>query len=351
MDYEVIHTDNFFACISRALEDKFKPKVVHDKLLMQFARAMFFNVGECETVAQVLNISSEKLVLNKACYEHPAVKVWIERVHASEPCLHKRAKDWFRIYPKLLKGLARRFLHYHMSYKQKPHRIVCRILFAHLAAELFCCRIGFIQPNGKDKWIYPLDSDDYYIGMNITTIALRYVDDTFELLRPPSLLSFVSDDDLRLVPLTKDEEEEMEQVSFMLRKYAIENMETKLVVGQTHSNVQVGMFKALSQHVHVIYYTPLSTTEDIMYQIYPGNEEKTFYTLPYACSLFVYRAVNKPGAKELLQTSLIAHTDSFDHYIYFYLPADTIAILVVCAKNAKEAEALLLSQTTFTTTN
>ncbi len=350
-DYELVFSGNFYECISHALEGRFKPKAVHDKLLMQFARTMFFNIGSCETIAQVLNIPSQTLVLNAACYKHPAIKVWIERVHEAEPCLHKSASDWYKIYPKILKGLALRFLHYHLSYKKKPHRCVCRIAFSHLVAEVFCCRVGFIMP--KTKWIYPLDSDDYYIGMDITTIVLKYVDPgQFESFKPKSLL--VSE--LRLLPEKDALESEdadlfilpdMDAPSFMLRKYIVESLQQQQQqASKAHSNVQVGMFKSISAHTHVMYYMPLATTEEVMYQIYPGNEEKTFYTIPAGCSLFVFRAVGKPGT-DLLQATLVAHTDSHDQYLYFYLPMDTRAVIVVCAKNTKEAESTLLGQSTF----
>lgn len=76
------------------------------------------------------------------------------------------------------------FIEYHRSYVEKPNRVFCRIVFAHLVSEVFCCRIGF-EATTID-WIYPLNVEDYYIGMDIKTVLLKYVkeDRVFEVLQP-----------------------------------------------------------------------------------------------------------------------------------------------------------------------
>lgn len=143
-------------------------------------------------------------------------------------------------------------------------------------------------------------------------------------------------------------EEEEDVPSFTLRKYVVEHMQTSVGGTKNHSNTQVGVFGEANKQVFVLYYQPIATQLETVYQIYPGNVEKTFYTLPHECALYAFRGVSKQGTS-LMQIIFLGHTDSPDQYLYFELPADTKAIAVICAKTYTEAEQLLLSSTkTFT---
>jgi hypothetical protein len=333
---------------------------IHTKVLLHFARIMFFNVSECETIAQVLNMPSDKLVLNPLCTVHPAIKHWIARIHANKPELHKTPADWMRVYPKLLKGMALRFLHYHRSYKKKQHRLFCRFVFSHLACEVFCCRIGLYpipqlslaeeeeEDDESIRWFYPLDSDDYFIDMDIVTILLR-PDSTLRgryHLCPSALLVVPPPTEVHLLQSQTDlAKMEETAVSFMLRRYSVQEMQVNDNKTASHENVKVGMFECIKPGLHIIRHQPLSDVcEKHIYQVYPGDENKTMYDVP---SLFVYRAVTAVGHTLLFKVTLLAHSDSHDQYVYFYLTPDTQAIVVVCSRTAKEAETILSNEPIF----
>jgi hypothetical protein len=340
---------NFYQCIATGLGGTgtgIAAETVHHMCLMHFARIIFSNVGSArECISQVYDsATSKELVLREAGMVHAAVKAWIERINATQPHMHKDPRDWYHAYPKVLKGYALRFLYYH----RKPHRIMCMRVFAHLAAEIFCCRVGLTFLASDDaEWIYPIDSEDYFVDMAIKSILIRKLESGFLLISDPTSYcvscSLEEEDTLQqmevpplLTAVAETPQPPPPPPNFMLRRYS------KDATGN-HLNVKVGMFQALSAHVHVIKYQPMPKSplnmQDHIYQVYPGDETRTYYTLPTGCALFVYRLAAAGDAPVQL-----AQTAAHDEYLYFSLPvADTRGILAVCAPSAAAATELIAS--------
>ena len=327
---------NFFECVAAGFQNKYKPKFIHDQTLIHFARILFTEASACASVAEILNQKENPAwqVTENGC-RHPAIKMWIAQVHATEKTLHKTPLDWYEAYPKLLKGLAFRFIYYHRSYAKKPHRLFSAGVFAHLVAELYTCRIHL----DKTRWIYPIESDDYIIETDMPTIHLVSDGDTFSyqsteqeplIVAPPPMTPPERNDDL-----------------FMLRKYSVENLQAG--TGKRHTNVAIGLLKP-HKRVHKIEYQPMEPEEraDILYQIYPGNLAKTFYE-PFAPEhgLYVFLACKKPGAGQTQRIKFAAKTESHDQYVYFQIEADTRAILVIYSKSQQEAETAILEETAY----
>ncbi len=350
---------NFYECIAKGLDTGLSPETVQSMTLMHFARILFVDLGKRETPAQVYDeTTSASLVLREAGMKHAAIRQWIAKVHAAEPHMHKDPRDWYRAYPKLLKGAALRFLYYH----RKPHRIMCKLVMAHLLTEIFCCRIGFVvSPEKMDdpEWIYPLDSEDYYIDMDIVSIAIICKEKGhFELQQPEPFLVVAAAAAEEMIPKAAKAAAlkaavaavVVEPSSFMLRKYSVESLDAASS-SKEHINVQVGMFARMTDGVYVINYQPLPKSpmnmHENIYQVYPGDESKTYYTIPPGCSIFVFRLFAKQGTDKR-HFAALAQTASHDVYLYFHLPQeDTRGVLVVCAESAEVAEKLILDKTQF----
>ena len=335
--------NTFYDCISKGLKLNLSTEAVQNMGLMHFARIVFENVGDAQIPAQVYDAERSKaLVLSKAGLGHAAIKQWILKVHTGEGHLHKDPVDWYRVYPHLLKGLALRFLYYH----RKPHRIMCKYVMAHLFAEVFCCRIGFPSSSSSTKeegdinWIYPLDSEDYYIDMAIKSVVIQQSakGGSFELIQQEEYQQVAC----LMVPVKIESEVvvDEEPTSFTLRRYSPDG----------NVNIQIGRFKPVENatHLHVILHQPHNQA-DVIYQVYPGDENKTYYTLPSGCALFVYRIFATPttsGGK--LHFTPLAHTASHDEYLYFPLPPqDTRGVLAVCARTLQIAEDMILKHTSY----
>jgi len=161
--------ETFFSALSRVLTADtggWSPLQMHKKVLLHFCSIMFED-GHLYTSIDHVLANCHILKLQQTCILHPAVKLWIAKVHAIEPHLHKNAKTWITAYPKLLKGLALRFIHYHRNYNDKPQRLFCARVFCQLACEAFCCHICL---NGQ--WFYPLETADYFLKLDLPVIVL-----------------------------------------------------------------------------------------------------------------------------------------------------------------------------------
>jgi hypothetical protein len=170
---------NFFECVGLALD--IEPARVHGDTILQFARIIFINwndvvngAGSMEAILTTKTILS-KLKVRSAAAHNSAVRAWITRLHQGQPTMHQKPEDWIRVYPKVFKGAALRFLYYHRSYERKPSRLFCRVTFAHLVSEVYCCRISL---DAGCNWIYPTSSNKYFCDMELTSVALEYCNET-----------------------------------------------------------------------------------------------------------------------------------------------------------------------------
>jgi hypothetical protein len=129
-------------------------------------------------------------------------------------------------------------------------------------------------------------------------------------------------------------------MSFVLRR-CTEEVESS---GRTvHTNQQVATFERVAAGVYVSHFAcPNETIRDVIYQIYPGNVNETFYTLKRGEMLVVYCIINGNRA------CFCASHKERDHYIYFHALTDTTDIVVIKAQSVKEAEKLLQNKTEFT---
>ena len=110
-----------------------------------------------------------------------------------------------------------------------------------------------------------------------------------------------------------------------------------------HTNQQVAVFQRVSTTVHVSHFAPPNETiRKVIYQIYPGNANQTFYSLETGKMLIVYCIINGKRA-----CFCACHKEK-DHYIYFHALVNTTDIVVIKASNVKEAEELLQNKTHFT---
>lgn len=342
---------NFYQCLALGLDNGLSPEAVQRMCLMHFARIVFNNVGGRETIEQVYDeTTSKELELREAGMVHATIKAWIARVHAKQPHLHKDPRDWYRVYPRALKGLALRFLYYH----RKPHRVMCIRVLAHLASELFCCRIGLLHDDDEEEpaeWIYPIDSEDYFVDMAIKSIPIQHQQQNGTFLLASFCVSCCVEEQQQATQMEEvssllpHQQQQQQEASFMLRRYSSE-------AANVHLNVKVGMFQAVTPYVHVIKYqpvpkSPLNAREHI-YQVYPGDEDKTYYTLPKGCALFVFRLMSTVGDVICFAPIPLAQTASHDEYLYFQLPsADTRGVVAVCAVSVQAAVELIVSSTPY----
>jgi hypothetical protein len=183
MEEEVLPSlpQNFFQCIGSLLGTE--PIRVHSDTVLHFARIVFTNWDEINhhhhhhSLESILNDQKilAQLQVCRASALNPAVRAWIKRVHNGQPTMHQTPEDWIRVYPKVFKGAALRFLYYHRSYERKPGRLFCRVTFAHLVSEVYCCRVSI---EAGENWIYPTSSNKYFWDMDLISIALEYCNET-----------------------------------------------------------------------------------------------------------------------------------------------------------------------------
>lgn len=140
---------------------------IHKKLILHFCSIMFVNGHLYTSIEHVLQ-NAKILELQNTCILHPAIKIWICKVHQKEPHLHREAKDWLATYPTLLKAAALRFIHYHRDFANKPFRLFSTRMFCQLASEAFCCHICL---DGR-FWFYPLETADYFLNMDLPIVSL-----------------------------------------------------------------------------------------------------------------------------------------------------------------------------------
>ena len=103
-----------------------------------------------------------------------------------------------------------------------------------------------------------------------------------------------------------------------------------------NTNVFVGAFERVADHVYRIP-VPHPSLGDV-YQVYPADENATFYAVAPVYAFF--------RSSDSGQVKLLAHTETRDQYIYFSCPEGQEAeggdiIVVVGAPTAAEAEALV----------
>ena len=94
-------------------------------------------------------------------------------------------------------------------------------------------------------------------------------------------------------------------------------------------NVPLGKFKTMENNVHRIDYE--INDADSIYQIYPGDENRTFYTLEEGQLLIVYCVVEGKAIQ-------CATHNMHDQYVYFEAPLHTSSVLVVVAKSVEESK-------------
>lgn len=100
-----------------------------------------------------------------------------------------------------------------------------------------------------------------------------------------------------------------------------------------HSNVCVGNFEERAEGVYIVDYAPdAATLETDIYQIYPAEENKCFYSLEEGATMFVHAFCSENGKA----VQCARHTD-FDQYCYFLLPENTTAILIIIVAAAASA--------------
>jgi len=293
---------DFFSCIARR-RGNLDPTVVHKHILQHFKNILFTSDDDGESIAPFGR-------------DHPAIKTWIKKCGFPDNACDK-----------LIKGAALRFLHYHRDYVRKPGRLFCKHVFALLVVDMWGVAVGYSPAaagkasggGGTVQWINPLESTDYYL-------LCDHGNGRFSIVDEEEMMSLIDPGPAR----------------FMLRKYSVVNLGGPSVAkGDTGpSNHPIGPFVPFPDdgRIHYIDYEPLPKRpgeESDMYQLYPLDETKTFYTIPTGHAVFVY-LVGKLNRK----LELVAYTEYHDQYLYWPMTELTRGVVVVVAKSAKEAEEL-----------
>lgn len=344
----------FFECVSRTLGGRRTGLQTHDELLFYLMNIVFENAhyaNFAEFCQAIRNEKTKQLMLKPTLVNNSAVKQWIKRFHSREKGFAQTPDVWYMSYPKLLKGAMLRFFWYHHDYASKPGRIYCKRVFAHLTADLYQCSVGIIEDEGRGErmtWFYPLDASDYYRDESLVSIVVRQEKDlSFSLIKPPpAVLDLGGEPPLLLqggeedfVSIDATILEIMAAHKFVLRLA----QEEKLNNGSmSRKNNVVAEFENLGNDVYVCYYTPpLETLEDDIYQIYPGDETKTFFQLGLGEIIVVYCIVEKGKA------IVCARHDMNDQYPFFRALPQTNAIVVIVARNLAESANALMKETEF----
>jgi hypothetical protein len=202
---------NFFQCVGSAMG--IEPARVHNDSVLHFARIIFTNWDEInsgldgglEALLRDPNGLLSQLQVCRAAALNPAVRSWIKRLHDGQPTMHQTPEDWIRVYPKVFKGAALRFLYYHRSYERKPGRLFCRVTFAHLVSEVYCCRVSI---DAGASWIYPTSSNKYFWDMELISVALEHCSEpkSFVLCTQPLLAAAAATAIVPPLRFTKKEE-------------------------------------------------------------------------------------------------------------------------------------------------
>lgn len=318
----------FFECISRSLQNGITGLVVHDSLLFYLMRIVFSNAeydhfqAFCQAIIQN---DTHHLELNPQLIHNNAMKQWVYRFSKVERSVAKTPDVWFQDYPKLLKGAMLRFFVYHRDYIHKPHRIYCKYVFAHLAAEFYHQAIG-ISEKKRIRWFYPLGALDYFHSI---VIQPEKEIGSFTLLdssAPPLLLREMS-----------EEEEEGEELPprFVLR------LSQPIKGGKSWLNEQVGTFEG-EDKVYICTFEPNNETlsEDI-YQIYPGDRNRCFFDLGFYEMMVVYCIIAENRA------GICATHKHNEQYPFFKLLPGTQQVVVVVARDLAQSAEILNRQTKY----
>lgn len=268
---------------------------LHDLCLEVFANTIF--VGKVPW--KELLKEPDKAVVNKVCFIYPVVSTWLKRVS------FKSLAD--------VKILALNFLAYHCNYQEKPHRLLCIKTFAQIVCNLYACRILF-----QGKCIYPTNPDDYLLTM-------------YKLRFDKKTKAFAMEQvDAEVPPLLNLEQN---GIRFTLRQSMQEQT-------GDFTNTKIGPFEDMKDDVYVIRFT--APNDKILYQVYPGSDDVTFYQFQTGNIMFVY-AFTKDGKLEPL-----AQTPDVDFYLYFKLPPNTVAIVISCGtKTAQDSVQLIKKKNLF----
>lgn len=320
----------FYECVAAGMGHR-DDETIHTQTLLHFAQIMFLGVNGTDTIVRVIERHAS-LVLNKnELTRHPAIALWIERLFVVKRCEYATPAACYEGDPKWLKAMALQFIYYH----RKRHRILCRFMFAQLVADVCGCNIGIEHaPSAVFRWFYPIEGNTYYLHAKHPRLLIRH-----EKGRGFCLLGYEDDQqqqqqqleapDRLEVCLIRDDDGSMDGDDadvggpFSLRK-AITDPN-----GKNFLNKHIGHF-AVRGRVHIY---AMDKIENVTYQIYPGDETKTYYSLPPLHTMFIFSG-----------STLIAQNDAHDNYAYFKLSPEGAAttVTVVCARNQKEAEGLIL---------
>jgi hypothetical protein len=105
-----------------------------------------------------------------------------------------------------------------------------------------------------------------------------------------------------------------------------------------HTNIPVNSFTQKSENVSFIFLEPKYRSVNFnlaMLQVYPENNEKTFYDIKPDHSLYLFC---KNSSKEFILKSV---TSQNDNYLYFKADTTVEFIFIVQAKSKEEAESYL----------
>jgi hypothetical protein len=292
--------NTFFGCICTTLKLEYAPLELREAALRLFENIMFVD-------------KSKRSMLNVRFPMHPATQAWTAKCARVNKKLHSNANDWLRAYTHAtIIRMAVEFLEYHRP-DNRPKRLFCRLVFAHLVANILQIKIGLTKERQENsiKWIYPIESEES-ITIDSQQIILVFV--------PRCGGFYVPRNDVPC-PLILEMESVQEESGYSLRCYN--------QVDQT--NRHVARFQNVGAETYTVMFTP---QVGLVYQVYPGNEKRTFFSFPHGTALFAYR-LHTDGAK----FTRLAYSAATDQYLYFELtPVETtIGVCVVCARSEQEA--------------
>lgn len=314
-----MNTGNTFAACIAGRRNLACAETVHNLILMHFAELVFSNARDFDNPTHLLKHSA-LLTLDSTALFHPALRAWIKRVSSQEKIIHHTPLACFQAYPKLYKCLALRFIKYHASYAEKPYRLYCRFVFAHLAADLWECAVGFTKPAGV--WINPLDSVVYYL-FDYHGEGKFALLETTQLLQPqPPMKRYTNERD--------DDDDEEARGRFVLRCYRIE--------AEDHVNRVVAVFQRYRENVYFCKFSPApDAPASEVYQLYPLDETKTVLDIPNNMMLAVYVVVGQDESK----IELVAQTTRGDQPLHWTMNESVYAVMVVIARDVSEADRMI----------
>lgn len=408
-----LQNSDFFSALSILLHDQtngWSPALLHKKLILHFCQIVFSNASAHQSISAII-AARDQLKLNKTCVLHPAIKLWIQRVSAKEKHLLKTPADWFHAYPKLLKGMALRFVHYHRNYEAKPYRLFDWRVFCQLASEVFCCKIGLANspplrggefavgeepsfppgrsPGGKDgvgkapppsalradggggggvltnspplrggefvrggelvtRWFYPLETADYYLKLDLPVITLKYLGKGRFLPLTESLLDS---------PENQDEEDTFELKLIKEELYSPPaNMNPEFCL-RRYTVEDLQNQKREHTNVPIGDFTAVAkNVHVIVFKPMPSAGECCYQVYPgnpkKTCySLSAGQTLFVFSVNKRNQIKLCGETSEADVYLYFNLQPEehvgVVAVVVSGAGGKREAEDAVLNNTKF----